>query len=75
MINKRIREISVIRVQQKIITMKKKYLKPAINMVKLNVQQLICVSGELDRNAIIDSSDGFGSRRGGSFWDADDEEY
>lgn len=54
--------------------MKKTYIAPNVNTVKVGVSRMVCASsGTLDNTKSINSSDGFGSR-GHSNWD-DDEEY
>ena len=58
--------------------MKKKYIAPNINITEVKASQMICASdgilstSETDR---ITDSGSFGSRRGNSFWDDDEDEY
>ncbi len=57
--------------------MKKIYNAPKINVTELKASQMICASdgilstSETDR---ITDSGSFGSRRGNSFWDDEDED-
>ena len=54
--------------------MKKTYIAPKTTDVKIDVCRMVCASdGNLDATKTINSSDGFGSRRGGSLWDDDEE--
>ena len=42
-------------------------------MIQIETTQMIALSGELDNTRSITNSDGFGSRRGGDFWDDEDD--
>ena len=53
--------------------MKKIYIQPKLNVVKIAVTQMICTSAELDPNKSIDSASDFGSRSNNGLWDDDDE--
>lgn len=52
--------------------MKKRYISPNTETIQIETTRMIALSGELDNTKSINSSDGFGSRGGGDFWD--DEE-
>jgi hypothetical protein len=53
--------------------MKKTYIAPITNKVKVGVSRMVCVSdGQLDKGQSITTRDGFGSRRG-STWDDEEE--
>ena len=52
--------------------MKKTYFAPETKILTVEINQMICVSGELDTTKSIKSPSGFGSR-GDSSWD--DDEY
>jgi len=54
--------------------MKKKYIAPVIMEHKVELNQMICVSGTLDSTESITTRDAVGSRRYDDFWD-DEEEY
>ena len=54
--------------------MKKTYFAPIINIVKIETNRLMQASnGTLDKSQSITTSGGFGSRRGDSIWDDDEE--
>ncbi|MBP3788335.1 MAG: hypothetical protein J6I52_01795 [Prevotella sp.] len=53
--------------------MKKTYIAPEIMEQKIQLSNIICVSGTLDSEQTIDDANRIGSR-GGSFWDDEDEE-
>lgn len=55
--------------------MKKTYIAPMTNEVKIGVCRMVCASdGTLDKNQTIDGETvQFGSRRGKTIWDDADE--
>ena len=55
--------------------MKKIYIAPDTKEVEIGICRMVCVSGTLDKNQTIESPGGFGSRRGGSFFDDEDDDY
>ena len=57
---------------KKDMVMKKIYITPQTYALQLKAVQLLQVSSATLTNQEIESSDGFGSRGGGDFWD--DEE-
>lgn len=52
--------------------MKKIYSKPNITVVSINLQQMIAASNEVQMGSDY-NGEAVGSRRGGSFWDEDEE--
>ena len=52
--------------------MKKRYFSPTITVVCIETTNMIALSGTLDRNQAITSSDAFGARDGGFFDDEED---
>ena len=61
--------------KKKKIDMKKIYIAPDTKEVEIGICRMVCVSGTLDKNQTIESPGGFGSRRGGSFFDDEDDDY
>ena len=55
--------------------MKKIYFTPDTKVVKVRTNYIMAgsLTGTLDPNAEITESNGFGSRRGGGFWEDDEE--
>lgn len=55
--------------------MRKIYIAPETTEVKIGVCRMVCASdGTLDKTQTIEDESSFGSRRGDSFWD-DEEDY
>lgn len=54
--------------------MKKKYIIPQVDIIRISTMQMIAVSGTLDNGQSIESSDGFGSREAGFGLFDDDED-
>lgn len=54
--------------------MKKKYINPELKIVNVVTTDMIAISqAELRKGEVIESSDDFGARGDGGFWDDDDE--
>ena len=55
--------------------MKKIYFTPDTKVVKVRTNHIMAgsLTGTLKKDEVIDSSNGFGSRRGGGFWEDDEE--
>lgn len=54
--------------------MKKKYIIPQVDIIRISTMQMIALSGTIDPEQSIESSDGFGSREGGFDVFDDDED-
>lgn len=52
--------------------MKKRYICPKTEAIQIETTKMIAFSAELDAQRSITTSDGFGSRRGGGFFNDDD---
>ena len=54
--------------------MKKTYIAPETKEVKIGICRMVCISnGTLDQTQTIESVNNFGSRRGRSLWDDEEE--